>query len=70
MHRPPDEIVIAFVAGQRKIFEIRRSPVRLPVVITQGREKAVDIGSLTKPSFVRVNKTVVILANCQINRIG
>ena len=63
VHRPPGVVVIALVARQGEVIEVRLRVGRDPIMVAQGREELVEGGPLAVAAQVGVNEVVVILAD-------
>ena len=70
VHRSPDEVVVALVARQREVVQVRSGPAGVPVMIAQAGEEAVGGRPCAVASCVGVDKAVVELADVRVNRRG
>jgi len=72
-YRPPAELVVTFVAGQREIVEVWAGAVCTiathghPVVVAQNREEMIGSCPRSVAAGVGIDKLVVILADVRVN---
>lgn len=70
VHRSPDKIIIAFVAGQGEVILIGQGVACIPIMVAQRGEEAIGCRARAVGPDIRKDELVIILPDILINRVS